>query len=263
MTASRSVDLNADMGEGFGPWRMGDDAGLMELVTSASVACGFHAGDPDVMAQTMAAAAAAGVAVGAHPGFADLQGFGRRRLTLSRASLRNLLHYQIGAARAVARGAGTEIAHVKLHGALANMAAEDAGLAEAAFAAALEAAPGCRLYVLAGTAQERAARTLGADWAGEIFADRAYSADGTLVDRSRAGAVIDDPVTAAARVVSMVRSGAILTATGDRLPARIDTVCLHGDTPGATTIARAVRAALDADGVAVRAPGTPPRPAQT
>jgi 5-oxoprolinase (ATP-hydrolysing) subunit A len=245
------VDLNADMGESFGAWTMGDDAALLDIVTSANVACGFHAGDPDVMARTMRLAVARGVGIGAHPGFPDLQGFGRRRMELPEASLANLVRYQLGAAEAMARAAGGRVRHLKLHGALANMAAEDATMARAAFAAALDVRPDLVVVALAGTAQQAACEALGCAWEGEIFADRAYEDDATLVDRRRPGAMIHDPAVAGPRVAAMVRDGAIHAASGRRIPARIDTVCVHGDGPGALAIARSVRAALEALGVEV------------
>ncbi|MGE4328470.1 MAG: LamB/YcsF family protein [Pseudodonghicola sp.] len=249
----RSVDLNADMGESFGAWSLGDDAALLRVVSSANIACGFHAGDPDVMARTMAQAAANGVGIGAHPGFADLQGFGRHRMQLPHDSLANAVRYQLGAAQAMARAAGAEVRHLKLHGALANMASEDETLARACYGAALSVDPEIILLVLACTAQERAARALGARWAGEIFADRAYNDDGTLVDRRLPGAVIHDPAFAGPRIRQMVEEGAIITESGLRLPAAIDSICLHGDTAAAVDLARAVRAELQAAGIAIRA----------
>lgn len=250
------VDLNADMGESFGAWTMGDDAALLDVVTSANIACGFHAGEPDVMAATMALAAEKGVGIGAHPGFRDLAGFGRYRMHLPPASLANDIRYQLGAAQGVARAVGGEVRHLKLHGALANMCSEDAELARACYDAALSVAPDLTIMVIAGTAQQQAAQVLGCNWVGEIFADRAYNDDATLVDRRLPGAVIHDPDEAAARVLRMVREGAIVAASGKRIPARIDTVCLHGDTPAAVGIARAVRAHLEAAGVTVaRFPG--------
>lgn len=246
---AQTIDLNADMGESFGPWVMGNDPALLRIITSANVACGFHAGDPDVMARTMREAVANGVGIGAHPGFPDLQGFGRRRLQYSAESLRNLVQYQVGAAQVMARAASGRVAHLKLHGALANMAAEDEAMARVCYEAALVADPDLIVMVLVGTAQERAARAIGCTWAGEIFADRAYNDDATLVDRSLPGAVIHDPAHAAARIAGMVREGAIITESGARIPSRIDTICLHGDTQEAVDIARAVREALEADGV--------------
>jgi UPF0271 protein len=245
------VDLNADMGESFGPWGMGDDAALLDVVSSANIACGFHAGDWDVMAATMARAVAGDVGIGAHPGFPDLQGFGRRRMDLARPSLANLVRYQLGAAQAMARAAGGPVRHLKLHGALANMASEDADLARACYEAALSVDPEIILMVLAGTAQERAARDLDARMACEIFADRAYNPDGTLVDRREPGAVIHDAARATARIAGMLKAGAIIAEDGTHLPARIDTICLHGDTPEAVGMAKALRAGLEEAGLRV------------
>ncbi|WP_416916047.1 MAG: LamB/YcsF family protein [Roseicyclus sp.] len=244
-----SVDLNADMGESFGPWRMGDDAALLGIVTSANIACGFHAGDPDVMAGAMAEAVAKGVGIGAHPGFADLQGFGRRRIDMDRRSLGHAVAYQLGAARGMAQAAGGQVRHLKLHGALANMASEDVGLARACYEAALAVDPEIIVMVLAGTAQEVAARDLGARIACEIFADRAYEDDGRLVDRRKPGAVIHDGALAANRILRMLEDGAIIAESGKRLPTRIDTICLHGDGAEAVKLARDLRAALEGAGV--------------
>lgn len=243
------VDLNADMGEGFGPWPMGDDAALLEVVTSANVACGAHAGDPDVMARTMALAAERGVGIGAHPGFADLQGFGRRRMALAPESLANLVAWQVGAAAGMARAVDGALRHVKLHGAMANMASEDEAMARCAYEAALRVAPDAILLVLAGTAQEAAARGIGARWAGEIFADRGYEDDATLTPRGTEGAMVHDPDEAAERMVRFVRDGAIHARSGRVIPAACDSICLHGDGPEAVAIARAVRAALEVEGV--------------
>ena len=247
-----SVDLNADMGESFGPWVMGNDAALLDIVTSANVACGFHAGDPDVMARTMALAVEKGVGIGAHPGFPDLQGFGRDRRDMRQETLGNIVRYQIGAAQAMARAAGGAVRHLKLHGALANMAADDEAMARVCYEAALSVAPEIVIMVLAQTAQQRAVEALGCTFAAEIFADRAYNDDATLVDRRLPGAMIHDPAIAAARMVSMVKEGAIITESGKRIPCRIDTICCHGDTPEAVGISAAVRSGLEAEGVALR-----------
>ena len=243
------VDLNSDMGEGFGPWRMGDDAALLDVITSANIACGFHAGDPDVMAETMRLAAKNGVGIGAHPGFADLKGFGRRRLNIGAEELGNMIAYQLGAAEGMARSVGANIRHFKLHGALANMCAEDATLAKTCYSAALRVNPEIILMVLAETAQQVVVQELGANWAGEIFADRAYEDDATLVDRSKAGAVLHDADMAAERILNMLREDAIIAESGKRIPAKIDTICLHGDTPEAVEMARALRTKLSAAGV--------------
>jgi UPF0271 protein len=247
------VDLNADLGESFGPWPMGSDKDLLSVVTSANVACGFHAGDWDVMAGTMAQAVAWNVGIGAHPGFPDLQGFGRRRIDMSRGSLGNLVRYQIGAAQAMARAVGGRVRHLKLHGALANMASEDEAMARACYEAALSIDPEIILMVLAGTRQEVAARSLNARIACEIFADRAYNDDATLVDRRTPGAVLHDPDIVSRRILAMLEAEAIITETGKHLPTRIDTICLHGDTHSAVELARDLRSALEAAGVDVRA----------
>lgn len=246
-----SVDLNSDMGEGFGPWKMGDDAGLLRIVTSANIACGFHAGDADTMAQTMALARDNGVGIGAHPGFLDLQGFGRRQMQVPLPTLANMVRYQLGAAQAMARAAGAEVRHLKLHGALSNMACKDAEMARACYEAALEVQPDIIIMGLAATAMEEVCRDLKCRWAGEIFADRAYNIDGTLVDRRLPGAMIHDGAVAAARMVDMVQQGAILTEEG-KLETRIDTICVHGDSAEAVALSAAVRQGLEAAGIALK-----------
>ncbi len=246
-----SVDLNADLGESFGPWPMGADAALLEIITSANVACGFHAGDPGVMAQTMALAVANDVGIGAHPGLPDLQGFGRRRMQIAPAEARNMVAYQLGAAQAMARAAGGRVRHLKLHGALANMASGDADLARACYEGALAVDPEIIVMVIAGTAQQTAAEALGARIAREIFADRAYAEDGLLVDRSLPGAVLHEPAEISARILRMLEAGAIITAEGTHLHAQIDTICLHGDTPEAVEIARRLRTDLMDAGVEI------------
>ena len=215
---TKTVDINADMGESFGPWVMGRDADLLQVISSANIACGFHAGDPDVMAATMKLAVENGVGIGAHPGFGDIQGFGRRRMQMSQSELANSVRYQVGAAQAMARAAGGQVRHLKLHGAMANMASEDEAMAQACYEAALSVAPEIIIMVLAATAQERAVKAIGCAFAGEIFADRAYNDDATLVDRSLPGAVIHDAESAGPRIAQMVEEGAIITeaASGSR-----------------------------------------------
>jgi UPF0271 protein len=190
-----------------------------------------------------------GVGIGAHPGFMDLVGFGRNRLSVPRGTLQNQIRYQVAASTGMARSVGAEVRHLKLHGALANMASEDEGLARDLYEAALSVAPDLIVMVLASTAQEKAVKSLGCKWAGEIFADRAYNDDATLVDRSKPGAVIHDADHAAARMVEMVKAGAIITESGKHIPTRIDTICLHGDTAEAVQIATAVRKGLQDGGV--------------
>ena len=246
------ADLNADMGESYGPWRMGDDTALMGVITSANIACCGHAGDPDVLAQTLRMAADNGVGIGAHPGFADRMGFGRNRISMPRSSLCNMIRYQVAAIVGMARAQGAHVRHLKLHGALSNMSSEDGDLARDCYEAALSVAPDLIVMVLAGTPQEAAVRSLGCAWAGEVFADRAYNDDATLVDRREEGAVLTDAAAAGARIAQMLREGAIIARSGKRIPAAIDTICVHGDTPGAVDAAKSVRAALEADGIAMQ-----------
>jgi UPF0271 protein len=248
------VDLNSDLGESFGPWNMGDDAGMLDIVTTANVACGFHGGDPEIMRATCEAAKARGVAIGAHPGFNDLQGFGRRQIVgLSAREIESLMAYQIGALQAMAAMAGHRVTHVKVHGALSNMACVDAAMA-GALARAIKAVD-ARLFfiVIPLTALERAGEATGLKLAREVYADRAYEDDGTLVSRKKPGAVLHDPAAVAARVLRMVRDQAIVSVNGKRLPLSVDTVCIHGDSPGAVAMAKAVRAALTAAGVEISA----------
>ena len=250
---TRTVDLNADMGESFGAWTLGNDAALLDVITSANIACGFHAGDPDVMARTMKMAVAKGVGIGAHPGFPDLRGFGRYRMHLPLEQLGNAVRYQLGAAQAMAKCAGGKVRHLKLHGALANMCAENFEMAMACYQAALEVDPDIIIMVLAGTQQQKAVEQLNCAFAAEIFADRAYNDDATLVDRALPGAVIHDAELAAAKMVKMVQTGAIIAESGKHIPTRIDTICMHGDTPEAVEIARSVKAALETAGITAKA----------
>lgn len=247
-----SVDLNADMGESFGPWTMGDDTALLKIVTSANIACGAHAGDPDVMHKTMGTAHQNGVGIGSHPGFADLQGFGRRRMHVPIGSLQNSIRVQVGASLGMARALGAKVRHLKLHGAMSNMTCEDEDMARALYEAALSVDPDLIVMVLAATAQVKAVQSLGCAYACEIFADRAYNDDATLVDRSLPGAVIHDPEVAGKRMVDMVKAQAIITDSGKHIPTPIDTICLHGDTATAVQIAGSVRQRLEAADIAVR-----------
>lgn len=246
------VDLNADMGESFGPWPMGDDTRLLQIVTSANIACGAHAGDPDVMAATMRIAKENNVGIGAHPGFPDLAGFGRRRMHIPLSSLANSVRYQVGASLGMAKANGATVRHIKLHGALANMCTENEDMAAACYDAVLSVDPDLIIMVIAATAQDRAVRKLGCKFACEIFADRAYNDDATLVDRSKPGAVIHDAKHAGARMVEMVKAQAIITESGKRIETPIDTICCHGDTPEAVDIAQEVRSGLNAAGIEVK-----------
>lgn len=251
---SLHIDLNCDMGESFGAWTLGRDAELLDWVTSANLACGFHAGDPSVMARTVRLARDRGVAVGAHPGLPDLQGFGRRAMAVSPEEARLMVLYQVGALAAVARAEGVRIAHVKPHGALYNMAAADPALARAVARAVRDFDPGLALVGLSGSALVVAAEEAGLRAVSEVFADRGYEADGSLTPRTLPGALVEDPALAAERVLRMAREGRVRARTGEDLPIRAGTVCIHGDAPGALAVARAVREALDAAGVAVAAP---------
>ncbi|MBL8833455.1 MAG: LamB/YcsF family protein [Rhodospirillales bacterium] len=247
-----AVDLNSDLGESFGAWNMGDDAAMLDVVTSANVACGFHAGDPDTMLKTVESAKARGVAIGAHPGFHDLQGFGRRQIQgLTAREIETLVAYQIGALQAIATMAGHRVTHVKAHGALSNMAMVDDGMATALARAVRAVDPTLTFVVLPQTALERAGETANLPLAREIFADRAYEDDGTLVSRRKPGAMLHDPEAVAERVLRMVQERAIVSVSGKRLPMPIDTVCIHGDSPGAVAMARAVRRRLDTAGVRI------------
>lgn len=249
----KRIDLNCDMGEGFGAWEAGDDAAMLGIVTSASIACGFHAGDPVIMARTLAAAKARGVGVGAHPGFADLYGFGRRVIRgEAPADIEKQLIYQIGAFAALARAEGLRPGHVKAHGALANMANEDIGLARAIARAVRSAAPDALLVVMPGLAGEQAGAELGLRMAREIYADRAYGPGGNLAPRREPGAVIHDAEAAAARVLAILETGTVTTTAGTTLPVVADTVCVHGDTPGAVAMAAAIRARLSAAGFSLQ-----------
>lgn len=247
-----SIDLNCDIGEGFGAYSMGDDEGVLRYVSSANIACGFHAGDPLVMERTVALAAAAGVSVGAHPGFPDLVGFGRRELSASADELRAMLLYQLGALGAFTKARAVALTHVKPHGALYNMAAKRADLAAAIARAVAAYDPALVLVGLYGSELLRAGRAAGLRCAGEAFADRAYLADGSLAPRGVPGAVIKDPSACAARAVRMVTEGFVIALGGERVELRPDTICLHGDGEGAVELAAALSSAMSQAGVEVR-----------
>jgi len=248
---SLSVDLNSDLGESFGVWRLGHDAEMMDFITSANVACGFHAGDPTVMRRTVRLAKEKGVVLGAHPGYPDLDGFGRREMALSRDEIIDALVYQIGALQCMARAEGTRVAYVKAHGALYNQAERDPAVAAAVIEAVRQAGAGLPVVAAPGSALAGAAKAAGIRFVPEVFADRAYDDDGHLVPRSRPGSVITDPEAVAARVVGMVCRGEVRTGGGSVLAIKAGTVCLHGDTPGAPALARAAREALEQAGVRV------------
>jgi 5-oxoprolinase (ATP-hydrolysing) subunit A len=247
-----SVDLNADMGEGFGVYSIGNDEALLNIITSANVACGFHAGDPEIMARTFAMAKNRGVAVGAHPSFPDLWGFGRRVIPCSLGEIERLVAYQIGAAQALATYAGHCITHVKAHGALSNMTQSNREVALAVCKAIKAVDPNLICLSYAGGLMIQISADMGLRTSGEIFADRGYGDDGELIPRREAGAMIHDPDLAAERVLRMVRAGAIELPQGKQIRAAIDTVCIHGDSPNAIVTATRVRRKLEDAGVRVR-----------
>ncbi len=246
----RTVDLNADMGEGFGRYRMNDDA-LLATVTSASIACGFHAGDPVVMRETVASAAARGVTIGAHPGYPDLVGFGRRDLAATAAEVEAMVVYQIGALQAVCAAAGTRLRYVKPHGALYNRAARDIATADAIARAVRSVDSSLALLGLAGSALIGAAERAGIRAASEAFVDRAYGADGTLVPRSEPGAVLTDAAEVAERALQMVGDATVVAIDGSVVDVRAESLCTHGDGENASVILRTVRSRLEQAGVIV------------
>lgn len=248
-----TVDLNSDIAEGYGAYVCGDDEAMLGIVTSCNVACGFHAGDPEIMARTFASAKQKGVACGAHPGFPDLWGFGRRRIPFSTGEIERLVAYQVGAAQALAAYAGTRITYVKCHGALGNLCEVDRPAAEAVGRAIKAVDPSLVWLTIAAGEQVRAAEKTGLEGVAEIFADRGYAEDGHLIPRGQPGAMILDPDDAARRMVDMVGAGAIVTASGKRIPTAIGSICVHGDSAHAVESARRVRAALEAAGVTVAA----------
>jgi UPF0271 protein len=248
---SRSVDLNSDLGESFGAWSMGDDAALLRVVSSANVACGFHAGDPSTMLATCREAAANGVTVGAHVSYRDLAGFGRRAMDVPAGELRDEVLYQLAALAGLARVAGTSVRYVKPHGALYNRIVHDTGQARAVVDAVVAFDPTLALLGLAGSAAERAADEAGVRFVREAFVDRGYRSDGTLVPRTEPGALLSDDEEIAARAVRMVTEGRVVAADGTDIPVEVDSLCVHGDTPGAVAMALAVRDALAEAGVSM------------
>ncbi len=248
MVRSLAVDLNCDLGEGFGRYHLGQDEAMMQWITSANIACGFHAGDPEVMARTVELAQGHGVAVGAHPGYPDLQGFGRRDMALSQSALAAAICYQLGALSAFTRMAKTKLVHVKPHGALYNLAARDYPTALTIAEAVLSFDPQLILVGLAGSELVRAGRDVGLRTANEGFPDRAYLPNGQLMPRSQVGALISEPEQVAVNAVQLVRDG--ITQAGEAI--RIDTLCLHGDHDAAVENARLVKQALIRAGVEIR-----------
>jgi 5-oxoprolinase (ATP-hydrolysing) subunit A len=249
-----SVDLNCDMGESYGAWKMGADAQVMPLVSSANIACGFHAGDPATIRATVKLAVDHGVAIGAHPSLPDLQGFGRRAMKITAQEMYDLVVYQVGAVDAFARAAGARLHHVKCHGMLYNMAANDAALSEAMCRAVKDLGNDLYLYVLSNSRNFTIGREMGVKVVGEVFADRGYADDGTLVPRGTPGAMIEDPARAVQQALGMVEQGSVASLSGKRVPVAAGTLCLHGDQPGAVAFARALRNAFKEKQIDVAAP---------
>ena len=249
MATGNVIDLNCDLGEGFGAWTLGDDEALIPLVTSANIACGFHAGDPGIMRRLCSTAAASGAAIGAHVGYRDLVGFGRRRIEITPEDLVNEIVYQIGALDGFARLAGQRVRYVKPHGALYNTIAAEPVYARALAEAVLCYDPGLQVVGLAGSLGLREVAAAGITTVAEAFADRAYTAEGHLVPRSTPGAVLHDVDLIARRCAQLARSGELESIDGAKVHISAQTICVHGDTPGAVDIARRVRATLVAEGV--------------
>jgi UPF0271 protein len=247
MIMPKSIDLNCDMGESYGPWKLGDDAEIIQHITSANVACGAHAGDPNVMWATVALAKEHRVAVGAHPGFPDLQGFGRRPFRLSGSELRNMLLAQLGALWAIARAQGVELHHVKPHGSLYNMACADTAVAAPLVSALRDFSVALPLYCLPTSALENEACAEGLEVVREGFVDRAYEPNGSLAERGVPGSVLTNATSAAQQAVQLAH-GSVTATDGSSIQLLVQTLCVHGDTPGAATIAAKVRSALEAEG---------------
>jgi 5-oxoprolinase (ATP-hydrolysing) subunit A len=248
----KKIDLNCDMGESYGAWKMGADAEVMPHISSANIACGFHGGDPATIRKTVKLALDHGVAVGAHPSLPDIMGFGRRTMRISAQEMYDLVVYQAGAVEAFARAAGGRLHHIKCHGALYNMAANDEALSEAMVKAARDL--GVMLYVLSKSKNYDIAKKAGVPVCGEVFADRGYSDDGTLAPRDKPGGMIEDAEKAVAQALGMIEGGHVTTLSGRRVPVAADTLCLHGDQPGAAAFARALRKTFKERQIEVAAP---------
>ena len=249
------IDLNSDLGESFGRWTLGNDVEIMRSITSANIACGFHAGDPGVMRETVRRAKAAGVAIGAHPGFPDLVGFGRRNISATPQEVEDFVIYQVGALAGIAAAEGVRLQHVKAHGALYNMAIRNRELAAAIARAVVACDRTLVLFGVPGTELLHAGEAAGLKVAAEGFADRAYEPDGSLTPRDRPGALIHDAEEVVRRAVRMAQEGVVTAINGRDVPMRVDTICTHGDTPGSHELTRRIRDALERAGVSVRALG--------
>jgi UPF0271 protein len=249
----KTIDLNCDMGESYGAWTMGADAEVMPHISSANVACGFHGGDPATIRKTVRLALDNGVAVGAHPSLPDIQGFGRRAMKISPQDMYDLVVYQAGAVEGFARAAGSRLHHIKCHGALYNMAATDDALSEAMARAARDLG-NVMIYALSNSRMIAMVKKLGIPVAGEVFADRGYSDDGTLAPRDKPGGMIEDAAKSVKQALAMVEEGYVTSLSGKRVPVAADTMCLHGDQPGAAAFAKALRKAFSDRSISVAAP---------
>jgi 5-oxoprolinase (ATP-hydrolysing) subunit A len=249
----KRIDLNCDMGESYGAWKMGDDAGIMPFISSANIACGFHGGDPATIRKTVRLAVDHGVAIGAHPSLPDIQGFGRRVMKISPQDMYDLVVYQAGAVEAFARAAGSRLHHIKCHGALYNMAATDEALSEAMGRAAKDLGD-VMVYALSNSTMMRVLERLNCRVLGEVFGDRGYSDDGTLAPRDKPGGMIEDPKKSVEQVLGMIEGGFVTTLSGKRVPVAADTLCLHGDQPGAVVFAKALRKTFSEKGIQIEAP---------
>jgi UPF0271 protein len=250
----KKVDLNCDMGESYGAWKMGADAEVMPFISSANIASGFHAGDPATIRKTVKLAVDHGVAIGAHPSLPDLMGFGRRVMRISPQDMYDLVIYQAGAVEAFARAAGAKLHHVKCHGALYNMAANDEGLSEAMVRAVKDLGTGVILYCLSRSRNFELAKKAKIRVAGEVFADRGYSDDGTLAPRDKPGGMIVDAAASEKQALAMILEGHVTSLSGKKVPVAADTMCLHGDQPGAVAFAQHLRKAFSKKGITVAAP---------
>jgi UPF0271 protein len=254
MQDMKKIDLNCDMGESYGAWKMGADAEVMPFISSANIASGFHAGDPATIRKTVKLAVDHGVAIGAHPSLPDLMGFGRRVMRISPQDMYDLVIYQAGAVEAFARAAGAKLHHVKCHGALYNMAAMDEGLSEAMVKAVKDLGSGVILYALSQSKNFEIAKKSGIKVAGEVFGDRGYSDDGTLSPRDKPGGMIEDAAASARQVLGMIEEGYVTSLSGKRVPVAADTLCLHGDQPGAVAFAKNLRKVFKERNIQVAAP---------
>jgi UPF0271 protein len=249
----KRIDLNCDMGESYGAWKMGEDAAVMPYITSANIACGFHGGDPATIRKTVRLALDHGVAIGAHPSLPDIQGFGRRAMKISPQDMYDLVVYQAGAVEGFARAAGGRLHHIKCHGALYNMAAVDEGLSDAMARAAKDLG-GIMVYALSNSTMMKIVKQHHLPVAGEVFADRGYSDDGTLAPRDQPGGMIEDQRKSVEQALAMVEQGYVTSLSGKRVPVAADTLCLHGDQPGAVAFAREIRKAFTEKGITLVAP---------